>query len=158
MRLDNKTKGVALVTVLVFMLLVTIIAGAALTIMTKQARLAEHQIRRIKGFYAVESAINKAYQSLRYMNVAPGTLAVGQPNNNDWNDVAGSPGVWQWTWDDIPAGEGFEWRVSGDAGVGQIVRDRSITVYYNTTNADAVVAGITIPQGGGLKAAVNYGP
>lgn len=155
MRVDKKTKGVALVTVLVFMLLVTIIAGAALTIMTKQARLAEHQIRRIKGFYAAESAINKAYQSLRYVDTAAGNLA---PIGTDWSDVAGSSGVWQWTWDDIPPGEGFEWRVSGDAGAGQIIRDKSITVYYNTTNADVTIGGVVVPQGGGLQARVDYGP
>ncbi|MEK6715771.1 MAG: pilus assembly PilX N-terminal domain-containing protein [Candidatus Omnitrophota bacterium] len=159
MQVDKKTKGVALVTVLVFMLLVTIIAGAALTIMTKQARLAEHQIRRIKGFSAAESAINKAYQSLRYMNVAPGTLAVGQLNNNDWNDVAGSPGVWEWTWDDIPAGEGFEWGVSVDDVTGAVttLSTKDIQVFYNTTGGDVTVSGLTVPGGGGLAATVNYG-
>lgn len=155
MRVDKKTKGVALVTVLVFMLLVTIIAGAALTIMTKQARLAEHQIRRIKGFYAAESAINKAYQSLRYMDtnaVSP----VGQPNNTAWGDSSVA-GVWQWTWNSASPGGGFEWRVEGDANPGDITRDRSITVYYNTTNGDVIIGGVTVPQGGGLQARVDYG-
>lgn len=126
----DRMRGVALVVVLIFMLLITIIAGAVLSIMTKQARLAEHQIRRIKGFYAAESAINKAYQSLRCMNTTAGALVAGQANQGAWVDVVGSAGVWRWNWNNT-SGQGFEWNVDNE---GTLIQTKNIDVSYNTSN------------------------
>lgn len=133
-------KGLAMVTVLVFMLLITIIAGAVLSLMTKQARLSEHQIRRVRAFYAAESAINKAFQSLRYVNTAPGA---GAPAG--W--AAAGSGVWQWVWGD------FEWNANASPVV-----IRPVTVYYNTNNVPTSVLGVGILQGRELRANLDYSP
>ncbi|MFH1201943.1 MAG: PilX N-terminal domain-containing pilus assembly protein [Candidatus Omnitrophota bacterium] len=57
--------AVALVTVIVFVLLSTIIAVALFSLMTNEARLIEHQIRRIRAMYAAESGIQQAMWQLR---------------------------------------------------------------------------------------------
>lgn len=157
MKFRRKARGIALLTVLIFMLLVTIIAGAVLSIMTKQARIAEHQIRRIKAFYAAESAMNKAYQALRFVNTAPLAPAPGPY----WTDLLGpGGGVWQWSWDDNPSGQGFEWRIDT---TGTPTQRRDITVYYNTT-ANVVTVNptptttVNLPPNGGLVAFINYSP
>lgn len=146
----RKKKAIALLTVLVFMLLVTIIAGAALSIMTKQARLAEHQIRRIKGFYAVESAINKAYQSLRVrgITVAPAVNCPGPANQ--WCRIPGAGlGTWQWDWNGA-AGDMFEWSLDG---AGNVLQQRQVTVLYNPNLV--AVGGLQARQ---LRATVSYRP
>lgn len=130
MRLRPK-RSIALVTVLLFMLLVTIAAAAALSLMTKQARLAEHQIRRIKAFYAAESALNKAYQALRANGAAAG----------EWTETPANSGIWVWNW------QGFDWNVSND-DAGSTIGTRLVAVRYDTTS--------TPP--GQLSATVNYGP
>lgn len=142
-------KAVALLTVLVFMLLVTIIAGAALSIMTKQARLAEHQIRRIKGFYAVESAINKAYQSLRVQGITVPPVNCPGPANQ-WCRFPGGPlGIWQWTWNGAAA-DMFEWRLNAAGAVDQV---RQVTILYNP---NLFAAGAL--QGRQMRATVSYRP
>ncbi|MDP1852689.1 MAG: hypothetical protein Q8L26_00555 [Candidatus Omnitrophota bacterium] len=141
-------RAIALLTVLVFMLLVTIIAGAALSIMTKQARLAEHQIRRIKGFYAVESAINKAYQSLRVRGIT--AIPPACPQNNQWCNTGGAGlGVWQWNWNGA-AGDMFEWRLDG---AGNVLQQRQVTVLYNPNLV--VTGGLQARQ---IRATVSYRP
>ncbi|MFQ5681590.1 MAG: PilX N-terminal domain-containing pilus assembly protein [Candidatus Omnitrophota bacterium] len=120
MRLRPK-RSIALVTVLLFMLLVTIAAAAALSLMTKQARLAEHQIRRIKAFYAAESALNKAYQALQ----ANGTA--------EWTEK--TSGIWVWN------GQGFEWNVN-DAG-----DTRLVAVRYDTTSTPPGQLSATVNYG-----------
>ncbi|HDZ77593.1 MAG TPA: hypothetical protein ENH41_05875 [Candidatus Omnitrophica bacterium] len=130
---QSSKRGIALVTALIFMLLVTIMAGAVLSITTKQARLAEHQVRRIKGFYAVESAMVKAYLSLRYADVTVSTPPVG----SNWVDLGA--GVWQWDW----GPGGFEWRVD-DAG--NVLPDtKTIRVTYDTNTNQ-------------LTSTIDYGP
>ncbi len=134
-----KQKGIALVTALIFMLLVTIIAGASLSITTKQARLAEHQIRRVKAFYAAEAAIIKAYQSLRYVDA---TLAAPPPMPGiNWTDAGG--GIWQWDWSEATAAPGFEWVVDGDGNI--LDTSRLVIVTYDTTTNR-------------LTATINYSP
>jgi Tfp pilus assembly protein PilX len=141
-RMDKlNIRGIAMVTVLIFMLLVTIIAGAALSIMTKQARLAEHQIRRVRGFYAAESAINKAYVSLRYAPPTPPNCDVP----NQW--CRENDGTWKWVW----SGD-FEWRVTGD---GTVVETRTITVRYNPTATYQATYDLQPYE---LRAEVNYSP
>jgi len=58
-------RGVALVTVLVFVLLLTIIAEVLLGLMTNQARIAEHQRRRIKGYYSAWAGLVDNFERLR---------------------------------------------------------------------------------------------
>ena len=52
----RNTHGVILVTTLIACFVMVILAGVAISLMTTQARLAEHRIRRIKGVYASEAA------------------------------------------------------------------------------------------------------
>lgn len=130
---QSSKRGIALVTALIFMLLVTIMAGAILSVTTKQARLAEHQVRRIRAFYAAESGIVKAYLSLRYADVSAAT----PPAGSNWIDLGA--GVWQWDW-----GPGaFEWRVDG---AGNVLPDsKTISVIYDTNTNQ-------------LTAKIDYGP
>ena len=58
-------KGVVLITVLVFVLIFTLIAGALLGLMTSQARIAEHQIRRIKSYYTSWAGLWHAIEERR---------------------------------------------------------------------------------------------
>lgn len=51
--------GIALVTVVVFVILISIIAIAAINLMAGQALLIEHQIQRIRAYYIAEAAIQK---------------------------------------------------------------------------------------------------
>lgn len=57
----NRFSGVALVTVIIFILLISIIAIAMLNLMSGQAMLIEHQIRRVKAQYVAEAAIWKNF-------------------------------------------------------------------------------------------------
>jgi len=136
--------GIAMATVLIFMLLLTIIAGASLSVMTKQARLAEHQIRRTKAFFAAEAAVNKAYQSLRYVDIA------GAPVGN-WSDANGN-GVWEWQWN----GQ-FEWDVRNNgSGPGDFTA-WDIRVLYNRNLATTVEGGVTLrPRE--IRAIIDYSP
>ena len=58
-------KGVALVTVLFFVLIFTLIAGALLGLMTNQVRITEHQIRRIKAYYTAQAGLWHAMEERR---------------------------------------------------------------------------------------------
>lgn len=151
MRFLSRPKGIAVVTVIIFTLLTVIIAGAALSIMTKQARLAEQQIRRVRAFYAAESAINKAYQSLKYMDtsIPPAGQAGNAGGGEGW--TLNANGLWQWVWDDTPAGTGFEWIV--DVNGAAVEQGRSITIFYNPSGA--IID--NVPANGGLQARVDYG-
>lgn len=62
---QEQDKGVVLVTVLVCVLLLSLIAGALLGLMTNQARIAEHQIRRIRGFYSAWAGLVDNFERLR---------------------------------------------------------------------------------------------
>jgi type II secretory pathway component PulK len=56
--------GIALVTVVVFVILISIIAISAINMMSSQAILIEHQVRRIAASYAVEGALHKNFLRL----------------------------------------------------------------------------------------------
>ena len=58
-------QGVALVTVLAFVLVLTILAGVLLGLMTNQIRISEHQIRRIKAYYAAWAGLVHNFERLR---------------------------------------------------------------------------------------------
>lgn len=62
------SNGVALVTVIIFIVLISIIAVAMLSLMGGQAVLIEHQVQRIKAQYIAEAAIWK-----NFMNFTVGT-------------------------------------------------------------------------------------
>lgn len=129
-----------MVTVLIFMVLAMIISGATLSIVTKQGRLAEDQIRRIRAFYAAESAINKAYHSLTLLNIATFT----PPNcsvPNAW--CLATDSSWQWEWN----GE-FEWDT-------QLSLTKDIRVIYNPTGAPITVGTVAL-QPDQLNATVDY--
>ncbi len=66
--IDNK-EGVALVTVLIFILVISMVALTAMHLTTNQARLIEKQIRRITAFYSSEAAAVQARDEL-YQNPA----------------------------------------------------------------------------------------
>ena len=61
----KENKAVALVTVLIFVLISAIIAGALVALVSSEARLIESQIRRIKAIYAAEAGIQQAIWQLR---------------------------------------------------------------------------------------------
>lgn len=64
-------KGLALVTVLIFTLVMSILAGAVLSLMTTEARLTEHQVRRIKAYYAAQSGMIYELENLRKNPLPP---------------------------------------------------------------------------------------
>ena len=57
-------RGLAIVNVLIFTLIFTILAGITLTIVSSQTRLMETHIRRVKGYYVAESGAVAAFDSL----------------------------------------------------------------------------------------------
>lgn len=59
-----KRNAVALVTVLVFVILISMIAATSVFLMTNQARLVEKQVRRIKAFYSIQAAEVKAMDDI----------------------------------------------------------------------------------------------
>jgi Tfp pilus assembly protein PilX len=60
--LDNR--AVALVTVLIILIVVSMVSLSSIYLMTNQARLIEKQIRRIKAFYSCRAAIVQADDEL----------------------------------------------------------------------------------------------
>ncbi len=58
------SKAIVLITVLVFLILVMLITVAVIAAMTSQARLTEHQVRRIQAFYTAEAGIYRAFEDL----------------------------------------------------------------------------------------------
>jgi len=65
----SRNSGIALVTVIIFVILISFIAIASINLMAGQALLIEHQVQRIKAFYATEAAIN--YNLLRLFTGNP---------------------------------------------------------------------------------------
>lgn len=55
-----KNNAAALVTVLIFVILISMVAATSVFLMTNQARLVEKQVRRIKAFYSIQAADVKA--------------------------------------------------------------------------------------------------
>lgn len=58
-----QNSGVALITVIIFVVLISLVAIASINLMAGQALLIEHQIQRIQAYYANEAALN--YNLLR---------------------------------------------------------------------------------------------
>lgn len=58
-------RALALLNVLIFVLLFSIMSGIILTLVSSQTKLLEHHIRRIKGYYGAEAASIAALDLLR---------------------------------------------------------------------------------------------
>lgn len=57
-------KGAALFVVLGTLLIITVLANVALTLIANQSRLTHHQLSRIQAYYAGMAGINLAYQMM----------------------------------------------------------------------------------------------
>ncbi|GEM_PF-5653547 len=60
----SNNNAAALVTVLVFVILISMVAATSVYLMTNQARLVEKQVRRIKAFYSIQAAEVKAMDEI----------------------------------------------------------------------------------------------
>jgi Tfp pilus assembly protein PilX len=67
-------KGVALALVLLVILVVVILSNVALSIMNSQNRLTQHQVSRLRAYYASQGAMNLAFERLRANNTASFSL------------------------------------------------------------------------------------
>ena len=63
-------KGVVLVIVMGVMLVVFTLALVALFLMTQESRVAEHKIKRMRGYFAAKAGVVDAYEQLRVGAVA----------------------------------------------------------------------------------------
>lgn len=61
----NNNKGVILITVVIFVMIISILAASALYIMTNDARLTEYSIRRIQANYAAQAGIQQHLELLK---------------------------------------------------------------------------------------------
>ena len=57
-------RALAIINVLLYVLIFTILAGVILSVVSSQTRLMETHIRRVKGYYVAESGAVAAYGSL----------------------------------------------------------------------------------------------
>lgn len=62
---SRQKKGVALLIVLGALLIVIGLAGVIMKIMLSQSRLTQHQVNRIKAFYAAQAGVNYTLEALR---------------------------------------------------------------------------------------------
>lgn len=76
-------KGIILMIVLIFIIVLSITAAVAIGLMTNQARIAEYQIKRIRAFYTAEAALTRALQELR----TTGSISPSLDLNNFTADV-----------------------------------------------------------------------
>lgn len=86
-RFSRKAKGVVLLLLLGTILIVMTLAGVASYLILNQSRVGQHQINRIKAYYAALAGINLALEKLRV-----GNWTIVQPyalcrNNVTCNDV-----------------------------------------------------------------------
>lgn len=70
-------KGLVLVIVLGIMLVLLALAFGALYLMTQQARVAEHKIRRLRAFFAAQAGTIHTHELLRKGYPAEATHQVG---------------------------------------------------------------------------------
>lgn len=76
-------KGLILTITIIFVLILVIMAGVALVLMSNHARVTESQIRRLRAFYAAESAaLTQAYEELRTNSCIPPPCGVGRTPGN----------------------------------------------------------------------------
>ncbi|MFA5287045.1 MAG: hypothetical protein WC394_02090 [Candidatus Omnitrophota bacterium] len=63
--MKNNKKGVILFIVLAVVMIVVILSGVILSIISSQSRLTNHQVSRIKAYYAAKGIMNYALERLR---------------------------------------------------------------------------------------------
>jgi len=61
----RKKKGVVLFLILAALAIAIILAAALLSLMLNQARITNHQVSRVRAFYAAQAGINLAMEQLR---------------------------------------------------------------------------------------------
>ena len=66
-------KGVVLVVVLGVMIVISALAFVAVYLMTQESRIAEHKIRRMRGYFAAQAGVVDALERLRTGNSPGGT-------------------------------------------------------------------------------------
>ncbi len=71
----GRKKGVVLVVVIGVMLTIVFLCLAVLYVMSQQARIAEHKIRRLRAYYAAMAGVVYAFDQLRQGNDPSGTPA-----------------------------------------------------------------------------------
>ncbi|MFH0940657.1 MAG: hypothetical protein V1840_02235 [Candidatus Omnitrophota bacterium] len=83
-------RALAIINVLLFVLIFTILAGITLTIVSSQTRLMETHIRRVKGYYVAESGAVAAFDSLSRGE------AIATPSVEwTYDAVSGTPTAWR---------------------------------------------------------------
>ena len=92
-------KGIILMIVLIFIIVLSITAAVVIGLMTNHARIAEYQIKRIKAFYTAEAARTYVFEQLRNGTSPPlgaetwsDVLPLGGLNGYQANVVWGDPG------------------------------------------------------------------
>ncbi len=68
----NDKRGFILFIVLATVLVVAILAGVILSLISSQSRLTQHQVSRIKAYYAGKGMMNYAFEMLRKGSSASG--------------------------------------------------------------------------------------
>lgn len=75
-RMKISQKGLAIVSMLIFVVMFSILASVLLSLVSSQTRLMEHYIRRVKGYYVAESGAVCAWDALRRKSSFPSSLPV----------------------------------------------------------------------------------
>lgn len=82
----NSKKALAILNMLIFVFIFTIMAGIILSLVSSHTRLMERHIRRLKSFYVAQAGSVAALDQLRRTGAAAASYAV------DWAyDSGGSP-------------------------------------------------------------------
>ncbi|MFH1397027.1 MAG: hypothetical protein ABIH27_00560 [Candidatus Omnitrophota bacterium] len=76
----SERKGLALLIVLSAILIVTLLAGAILSVILNQSRITRHKVNRMQGYYAAHMGIVYAFERLRAGWSPPATFYIN-PNN-----------------------------------------------------------------------------
>ena len=89
---NNKNKGVILITVLIFVMIVSLLAVSVLFIMSNDARLTEANIKRIQASYASYAGIQH-YLELLKTNASPGEVPLSVDGFNVTVNMYALPAV-----------------------------------------------------------------
>ena len=86
-------RGLAIVNMLIFVLVFSLLAGTMLGLMSSSTRQVEANVRRIRGWYAAEAANVIASDRMRKNQAVAATLALPWSINPGTGAVAGTAGV-----------------------------------------------------------------
>jgi len=70
-------KGIVLIVVIGILIIIFTLALVAMYLMTQEARIAEHKIRRMRAFYSAQAAVVDVLERLRRGLPAPGLATPG---------------------------------------------------------------------------------